>query len=146
MRKRKGFSMIEVLIAILLMGMLLMGIAKSQTNFAAALYRGNTAQKYYNIDASIYELTTDVKSAEEIKVVSSALLYISTEADIAIYELTDNGLYRNGVQMIEGIHAGEFVRADGQEQAFTLRLDIQTYPPVNLYFAANQGGRSDDST
>lgn len=130
MKKRKGFTLTEVLI-----NLLLFGIARSQMNYSATLARGETARDYYNLDACIYQITLDMKCAEEIVVVSSSQLYISTKNETIVYELGAGTFYRNGVEILN-VADGEFSSLGNR--AFELRVTMQSYPEIKLYFACTK--------
>lgn len=131
MKKRKGLTLLELVIAMGLTAILLLGISRSQIRYSASLARAASTGAFYDIDACIFQLTLDMKSAEEIDVISSALLYISSSSETIIYELTDGVLYRDGISIIT-VESGSFT---GKDNAVELQMSVKSFPPINLYFS-----------
>lgn len=128
MRKRNGFTAIEVVICMLLFSL----VAKCAASGYMMFYKTELSLKKTEINCSdfnsaMYFLLTDIRSAEKVNADVNKLI-ITLDNRVNVYEFENGQLYRNGAGLLQTKSCTFFI----SENITIIELELDNSQKVRL--------------
>lgn len=128
---KKGFTMIEMLTALLLLGLLMTGISAVMSSLSAVT---ETADQDTNPNNNaiyiLQELQQDALVAVTAKCDDGELLLLNSEGEATCYEVSSNKLYRQSRYLADVIK-GEF---SSDDDSFSIRIILSSHEVLETRF------------